>query len=170
MAKQNQKFTTNWVRVLYSHISKAHAYQDGDEPKYDITVIIPKKDTVTLNEIARCCMELGHNIEELLMDADASDTYSGREECKDSYVLSMKSKYEPNIYQMDGEKVVLEPYAGEFVQIIGSVYEYSYMRHKGISTNLKAVLLSGKGDEITYKNPFAKTIEKGFVDIDDLPF
>ena len=44
------KVTTGKVRLSYTHLFEPHAIE-GNEPKYSVSVIIPKSDTETLKAI-----------------------------------------------------------------------------------------------------------------------
>ncbi|RCK10969.1 DUF2815 family protein [Bacillus licheniformis] len=45
------KVITGKVRFSYVHIFQPHAIEEGQEPKYSMSIIIPKSDKATLKKI-----------------------------------------------------------------------------------------------------------------------
>ena len=45
------KVLTGKVRLSYAHLTEAHASVAGAEPKYSVTLLIPKTDTATKTDI-----------------------------------------------------------------------------------------------------------------------
>ena len=43
--------TTGEVRFSFCHLFKPYAYQPGQEEKYQVTVLVPKTDTATMQRI-----------------------------------------------------------------------------------------------------------------------
>ena len=43
--------TTGKVRFSFVNIFQPKAFQEGGEPKYSLTILIPKTDTVTVNKL-----------------------------------------------------------------------------------------------------------------------
>ncbi|MDP4179069.1 MAG: DUF2815 family protein, partial [Bacillota bacterium] len=50
------KVTTGKVRLSYAHLFEPYAI-DGNEPKYSVSVIIPKTDTETLKAVKEAVSE-----------------------------------------------------------------------------------------------------------------
>ena len=53
MAENSTKVVTGKVRFCYVNVFEPTALNDGDTPKYNICVLIPKSDTKTLNAIRK---------------------------------------------------------------------------------------------------------------------
>ena len=51
MAENSTKVVTGKVRFCYVNVFEPTALNDGDTPKYNICILIPKSDTKTLNAI-----------------------------------------------------------------------------------------------------------------------
>lgn len=168
------KFETSYVRVLYAHLNEPFKYQGAEKAKYDVTVLIKKDDEKTINAIAKAIesdkLKAG-TVMDLLIDCDADADLSKREECQGFYKLTLKSNFKPKVYELrtGGELTDKNAYNGEYIKVQGTVYEYTFARKKGISVNLKNVLLSGQGEEFESTHPFDTALSKPFTD-PDLPF
>lgn len=49
--EQSTKVITGLVRFSYAQVFTPKAIKEGDEPKYSVSILIPKTDTVTLEKI-----------------------------------------------------------------------------------------------------------------------
>lgn len=47
MATKPTQIVTGKVRLSYAHLFKPYAHNPGQEPKYSVTILVPKTDTVT---------------------------------------------------------------------------------------------------------------------------
>lgn len=161
-------FKTGLVRLYSENLKEPKKYDNAKESVYDCAVLIKKDDAETIDAISKSIEEnpeiKGFDVHDLLRDCADEDKYKDRDDCKDCYILRLKSKFPPQLF---GSTNI---YRGEIVKLTGSVYQYNQKGRKGISANLKTVLLTGKGDEIKPYNPYEEEIENGEIDTDNLPF
>lgn len=102
------KVITGKVRFSYVNVFEPKASEDGGDPKYSVTLLIPKTDTATVNKIRAAITEareafckrngaqaLPANPVTPLHDGDGVKPNSGEPygpECKGMWVLSVSSK------------------------------------------------------------------------------
>lgn len=107
------KVVTGKVRFSYVNVFAPRASEDGGDPKYSLTVLIPKSDTATLNKIKAAIAEARDTFCERnganslpakpltpLHDGDGMKPTSGEPygpECKGCYVMAVSSKQKPVI-------------------------------------------------------------------------
>ena len=103
----NTKVVTGKVRFSYCNIFEPREPQGGGDPKYSVTLLIPKSDTATLNKIKQAtpdareafCNRNGANAlpakpNHTLHDGDGERPNGGEfgEECKGCYVITVSSR------------------------------------------------------------------------------
>jgi hypothetical protein len=102
------KVVTGKVRFSYVNVFEPQTPQDGGEPKYSVTLLIPKTDTVTVGKISAAMAEardnfckkngaaaLPSNPVTPMHDGDGVKPNSGEPygpECRGCWVLSVSSK------------------------------------------------------------------------------
>lgn len=155
--------TTGVVRASFAHVYQAVIPLGGGDPKYSITLLIPKSDASTLNalsaEIERVkqanAQQFGGQIAGLktpLYDGDGtmpSGTPWG-EECRGCMVLRASSKEQPAIVDANIQPL-LEPnalYSGCFVRASVNFYTYNQPMNKGIGCGLNAVQKIADGEPL----------------------
>lgn len=155
--------TTGVVRASFVHIYQAVAPQGGGEPKYSITLLIPKSDVNTLRVLAAeieqvkqaNAQQFGGQTAGLkvpLYDGDGvmpSGAPWGAE-CRGCMVLRASSKEQPAI--VDGEvQPLLNPnavYSGCYVRASVNLYAYNQPMNKGIGCGLNAVQKIADGEPL----------------------
>jgi hypothetical protein len=144
------------VRFSYCYLAEPQEPLGGGEPKYSVTLLIPKSDTATLNEIKQAmdeartkyCSKNGANALPLkpnhtLRDGDGTkdngDDFGP--ECKGCYVIKVRSKQKPAI--VDKSRLpITDPtavYGGCYGRASINFYGYNTAGQKGISASLLAV-------------------------------
>ena len=141
------KVTTGKVRLSYAHIFEPHAIE-GNEPKYSVSVIIPKTDTKTLQAIKEAVAEAKEqgkakwngkvpgNIKTPLRDGDAEreddEAYSG------CYFLNANSKNKPGVVDRNVQPILdaTEVYSGCYARLTLNFYAYNANGNKGIAAGL----------------------------------
>lgn len=141
------KVTTGKVRLSYAHIFEPHA-MEGQEPKYSVSVIIPKSDTETLKAIKAATDEakeqgkgkwngkIPANLKTPLRDGDAErpedEAYVG------CYFLNASSKQKPGIVDADVHPVMdqSEVYSGCYARLTINFYAYNASGNKGVAAGL----------------------------------
>lgn len=141
------KVTTGKVRLSYAHIFEPHAIE-GNEPKYSVSVIIPKTDTKTLQAIKEAVAEakdqgkskwngkVPGNIKTPLRDGDVEreddEAYSG------CYFLNANSKNKPGVVDQNVQPILdaTEVYSGCYARLTLNFYAYNANGNKGIAAGL----------------------------------
>ena len=158
--------TTGKVRASYVNIFQPRASQNGGELKYSVTLLIPKNDIATINniyaEIEKAKQEgaqkvFGGNIPPMcktpLYDGDGvrpSGEYFG-EECKGCLVMTASAKMQPSIVGLDMQNIInpAEVYSGCYIRANINFFAYNTNGNKGIGCGLNAVQKIEDGEPLT---------------------
>lgn len=159
------KVITGKVRLSYVNIFEPQIPQDGGDPKYSVTLLIPKTDTATVAKIKAAIAEAADNFRKKngtaslpanpmspLHDGDGVKPNSGEPygpECKGCWVLSASSKetQKPVVVDEFGKeisgpaKVCENPglvYSGCYGRASINFYGYSN-RRKGVGAGLLGI-------------------------------
>ena len=150
------KVITGKVRFSFCNIWEPKKSQDGGDPKYSLTLLIPKSDTATLNKIKEAikeardkfCEKNGANALPAtpihpLHDGDGNKPSTGEPygpECKDCYVISVSSKNKPVIVDSFRNEITdpAEVYSGCYGRAAINFYGYSNKK-KGVGAGLLSV-------------------------------
>lgn len=141
------KVTTGKVRLSYAHLFEPHAIE-GNEPKYSVSIIIPKTDTDTLKAIKEAVNEAKEqgkgkwggkvppNIKTPLRDGDAERPDD--EAYANCYFLNASSKNKPGIVDQNVHAVMdaTEVYSGCYARLTLNFYPFSASGNKGIAAGL----------------------------------
>lgn len=150
------KVVTGKVRFSYVNIFEAKEPQGGGDPKYSVTLLIPKADTQTKGKIQAAMAEARENFckrnganalpqkfNHTLHDGDgmrdSGEPYGP--ECKGCYVITVSSKQKPVIVDNMGNPITdpAEVYSGCFGRASINFYGYSQNGKKGVSAGLLAI-------------------------------
>lgn len=150
------KVVTGKVRFSFCHLFEPQEPQGGGDPKYSVTLLIPKADTATLDKIKAAmaeareafCKKNGNNAlpakpVHTLHDGDGvrndGDPYGP--ECKGCYVITVSSKQKPVIVDNMREAITdpSEVYSGCYGRASINFFGYSSNGKKGISAGLLSV-------------------------------
>ena len=148
--------TTGKVRASYVHIFQPRTPENGGDPKYSITLLIPKTDTATINsiyaEMERAKQEgaqkvFGGSIPPQcripLYDGDGY-RQSGEafgEECGGCMVITASAKQQPVIVGLDMQNILnpADVYSGCYIRANINFFAYNSNGNKGIGCGLNAV-------------------------------
>ena len=150
------KVVTGKVRFSFCNLFEAKAAQGGGEPKYSVTLLIPKADTATVNKIKDAIAEARDNFckkngasalpakpNHTLHDGDgvrdSGDPYGP--ECKGCYVITVSSKNKPVIVDNMRNEITVpgEVYSGCYGRASINFYGYSANGKKGVSAGLLSI-------------------------------
>ena len=150
------KVVTGKVRFSFCNIFEAREPQGGGDPKYSVTLLIPKSDTVTLGKIKQAMEEAAENFRarnganslpakpnHTLHDGDGTrengDPYGP--ECAGCYVITVSSKQKPVIVDNFRNEITDpgEVYSGCYGRAAINFYGYSSNGKKGISAGLLSI-------------------------------
>lgn len=187
------KIVTGKVRFSYVNVFEPQAPQSGGEPKYSITLLIPKSDAATYGKIKMAIAEarenfckrngpnaLPQNPMTNLHDGDGVKPNSGEPygpECKGHWVLSANAKanQKPIVVDEFGTKisgpdvVCNNPnavYSGCYGRASLNFYGYSNAR-KGIGAGLLGIKKLHDGDPLGGTFGSVSDFDDDFVDLAD---
>lgn len=157
------KVVTGKVRFSYCNIFEAKEPQGGGDPKYSVTLLIPKSDTATLGKIKQAMDAARENYvsrngvnslpakpNHTLHDGDgvrdSGDPYG--EECKGCYVITVSSKQKPVIVDAFRNEITDpgEVYSGCYGRASINFYGYNSNGKKGISAGLLSIQKLSDGE------------------------
>lgn len=150
------KVVTGKVRFSFCNIFEPKAPNGGGDPKYSVTLLIPKSDTATVGKIRAAQAEARENFcnrngasalpqkpNQTMHDGDgvrdSGDPYGP--ECKGMYVITVSSKQKPVIVDAFRNEITDpgEVYSGCYGRASINFYGYSSNGKKGISAGLLSI-------------------------------
>lgn len=158
---------TGEVRLSFCNLVEPKAPKMGGDPKYSVTMLIPKSDTATKDDIAKTIQfayeegvkkkwngarpQLLHS---LIHDGDGvkpSDGTPYGDECKGHWVLTASSKDKPQVVGISNINCDLAPsdiYGGMFARVMLRFYCYDN-GSKGVGCGLGNVLKTRDGEPLS---------------------
>lgn len=165
MTRKPTEVVTGEVRISYEHLLKPYAQQQGAEPKYSVTLLIPKSDAATKQRI------------DAAIQAAISEGVSGKwngvrppqpptpihdgdglrdngepygPECKGHWVMTASSKQLQEIVDAGGNPIInaTEVYSGMYARVFINFFAYSSNGRKGIGAGLGPVQKTRDGDPL----------------------
>ena len=163
MASATQ-ITTGKVRFSFCNVFEPKSINGGD-PKYSVTLIIPKSDKATLNKIKAAIeaaktayiqknsgKKLPKDLKHTLHDGDGEMPNGGEygDECKGCYVMAVSSKNQPVICHADKTPITdpKELYSGCYGRAILNFYVYENSGNKGVTAGLNGVMKLYDGEPL----------------------
>lgn len=150
------KVVTGKVRFSFVHVFEPQAPVGGGEPKYSVTLLIPKSDAATMAKVQAAMQEARTNFcnrnganalpakpTHTLHDGDG--VRPGGEpfgpECRGCWVITVSAKQKPVVVDAFGNPVSdpAEVYSGCYGRASINFYGYNQAGKKGISAGLLAV-------------------------------
>ena len=181
-APTGTRVVTGVVRSSYLKVFKAElpkTAKPGDIPKFSMTVLIPKSDTVTLAKIAaaqNAAIDLKWpgkrpaKIDTTLHDGDLPRPSTGEdfgEECKGHMVMAINTKNKPKILDREGNEVI-DPgsvNSGDYFKVSMGFFGYDASGKRGVSAGLNSLLFWEKGVSLggggSAEDDFADDIKQG---------
>jgi hypothetical protein len=152
--KSLTRVVTGKVRLSYVHLFEPYSNQEGQEPKYSTTILIPKSDTATMDKIRKAqeaAAENGKtsvfggrvpaNLKTTLHDGDEEADLEKNPEYAGHYYMALSSKTRPGVVD-PALNAVIDPtqvYSGCFARVSMNAFAYSNSGNKGISFGLNNV-------------------------------
>lgn len=158
-SKTGTKVVTGEVRLSYAHVWEPSAIE-GNEPKYSVSIIIPKTDKETLKAIKEAVEEAKETgkgkwngkipgvLKTPLRDGDVErpddEAYSG------CYFFNASSKNKPGIVDENVHPVLdqSEVYSGCYARVSVNFYAYNANGNKGIAAGLGNIQKLKDGDSL----------------------
>lgn len=144
---------TGKVRFSYANVFEPRAVQNGGDPKYSITLLIPKSDNDTYQRIIA---EINKTLQENVADTfkgvmpanprmpiydgdgvrDSGEPFGA--ECKGHWVMSAKSNTAPQVVDANCQPIISknEFYSGCYGRASVRFYAYNQNGNKGIGCGL----------------------------------
>lgn len=160
------KVTTGKVRFSFVNVFSPRAMQEGQTPKYSVTLLIPKTDTATMAKINAAIEAAKTNYmakhpgtkmpakpKTTIYDGDgerpSGDAFGP--ECKGCYVMTVSSLNKPVI--VDADKMPItdpqELYSGCYGKAVINFYYYDTAGNKGISAGLNGIMKTMDGEPLS---------------------
>lgn len=161
------KVLTGEVRLSYVNVITPRAQQQGQEPKYSVTLLIPKSDLATKADIDASIQAAAQEAVGKvwggvrppqpripIWDGDGvrqSGVPFG-DECKGHWVITASSKMKPSVVGMDNINVELAPsdiYSGMYGRVTIRFFGYSNSGNKGIGCGLGNIMKTRDGEPLS---------------------
>lgn len=160
---QTNKVVTGKVRLSYAHLFTPKANEDGKDPKYSVSILIPKSDTETLRKIKAAVEavkkdpasvqkwggKLPPNLKTPLRDGDVEKPdhpeYAGH------YFFNASSKQKPGIVDRNLQPILdqTEVYSGCYARVSVNFFAYNTSGNKGIGAGLNHVQKWADGEPLS---------------------
>ena len=176
---QGTKVVTGVIRGSYCNLFVPRAQEEGKEPKYGMTLLIPKSDTATVAKIkaaqeAATVLKWPNKrpalVSQTMHDGDGPRPSSGEpfgDECKGHWVMSTQSKFKPKVIDTSSNEVI-DPSAvgsGDYFKVSLNFYAYDVSGKRGVSAGLNNILFWEKGESLggqsRAEDDFASDINQG---------
>ena len=156
---------TDRVRLSYEHIMRPYARNQGDEPKYSVTILLPKSDIATKTRIDTAIEAAkqegagawGGVIPPVLAipvyDGDGvrpSDGMPFGAECRGCWVFTASSKQAPQVVDTGLNPIISETeiYSGIYARVSIDFFPYNSNGKKGIGCALGNVQKLADGEPL----------------------
>ena len=160
MISNNTKVITGKVRFSYANVWEPKSINGGDE-KYSVSLIIPKNDTKTINDIKKAIEvakqdgkakfggRIPANLKTPLRDGDIDRPDD--EAYKDSYFINANSKDKPQIVDKNVKPILdqSEVYSGCYGRASITFYAFNSNGNKGIACGLGNLQKLADGDALS---------------------
>lgn len=159
--------TTGRVRFSFTNIFTPRAPQEGGEPKYSLTILIPKSDVATIQAIQQA-MEIAvqdgisstfggarpPRLNMPLYDGDGVRPTSGEpfgEECKGHMVMTASSLQQPSVVDVNVQPILnqAEVYSGCYGRVSLRFFAYNKNGNKGVGCGLGNVQKLADGEPLS---------------------
>lgn len=159
------KVLTGEVRLSYANLTTPKVPQQGGDPKYSVTLLIPKTDTATIADINASIKEAyedgvskkwggAHPTPRAIVhDGDGlrDNGLPYGDECKGCWVLTASTKNKPQVVGIDNINCELAPsdvYSGMYARVTINFFAYDNSGSKGVGCGLGNVLKTRDGEPL----------------------
>lgn len=157
---------TGEVRLSYVFLSQPHANKQGGEPKYSVTMLIPKTDAATKAEIDATIKYVYEDAvtnnwkgarpqlrSALIYDGDGlrNDGSKFGPECAGHWVITASTKNKPWVTEISNINCELAPqdiYSGMYARVSLNFYPFNNNGNKGVGCGLRAVMKTRDGEPL----------------------
>ena len=160
------KVLTGECRLSYCNLTTPRAARQGGEPKYSVTLLIPKTDVATKADIDAAIQAAANEalskvwngarppqLRVPIYDGDGvrpSGVLFG-DECKGHWVMTASTKNKPQVVGIDNINCELAPsdiYSGMYARVTIRFFGYSNSGNKGIGCGLGNVMKTRDGEAL----------------------
>lgn len=160
---QPTKVITGTVRLSYAHLFEPFSFNEDQEPKFSVVLLIPKKDKTTLKKIKaaqQAALEMGKaskfngkipaNWSNTLRDGDEEKDLEDNPEFAGHYFMTVSAKTRPGIVDRDIQPILdsTEVYSGCYARASINAFPYSVSGNKGVSFGLNHIMKVKDGDPL----------------------
>ena len=158
---QGTKVVTGECRLSYVHLFEPHAINPGDDAKYSVMLMIPKKDKATLaalREAEKAAAEAGKstkfggkipaNLASIIRDGDESaEDYPER---AGHWIMSVSTTRKPGVVDSSVQPIMdeSEVYSGMYARASINAFPYTYGNKKGVSFGLSHIMKTRDGEPL----------------------
>lgn len=158
---QGSAATSGKVRLSYVHVFVPTAIEEGQEPKYNVSIIIGKKDKFTLDRYKaaikfaedKAIKEKYNGVKPKKWKTPLRDGDEEKEEDEayaNSFFIGASSKRKPKVYDKDFSEI-LDPeelYSGVYARVKLNFYAYDVAGNKGIAAGLESIMKLSDGEPL----------------------
>lgn len=161
MAEQKQtKVMIKNARASYAHVFEPQAINEGDEPKYNISLIISKYDTETIDKINKAVENAKENGKEKFGGKipkslktplrDGDEEREDDEAYQNAYFLNANTKRKPQVLNMDGKRTddPEDVYSGCYLHATVNFYPFAVSGNKGVACGLGNLMKAADGEPL----------------------
>lgn len=173
------KVVTGTVRLSYANVWTPRAANDGSEPKYSASIIIPKADTATVDAIKKAIEvaiqegvgKFGGKIPPRttlkLPLRDGDEERPDDEAYKNAYFLNATSKLAPGIVDKHVQPILdhSEVYSGVYARVSLNFYAFNTSGNRGVACGLGNIQKIRDGEPLGGKT--APSADFGSIEDDD---
>ena len=170
----------------FSYLNAVAPRDNGDgNPKFSVQILIPKTDTVTINNIKQCLSNViandkeGNNLlkgisspKHPLHDGDGEKPNGGLydEVCHGHYVMNASSRYKPGLVDINNSILPEEQewYSGIYGRANINFYAYVNSGNKGIACGLNHLQKVRDGEALGGAGSATSAFDDGFNDTDSV--
>jgi hypothetical protein len=161
---QTTKVVTGVVRLSYAHLFEPTSINEGEDKKYSVSILIPKKDKVTIAKIEDAIAAATQQGKEKwggkipaklklpLRDGDVDrpddDAYVGH------YFINASTKSKPGVVDKDLNPVLdqEEVYSGCYARVSVNFYPFEASGNRGVAVGLNNVQKLKDGEPLAGKS------------------
>jgi hypothetical protein len=178
--KSNTRLVTGKVRLSYVHLFEAYTSDpEEQEPKFSVTILIPKKDKTTLANIEAAIEvakeegkkskwdgKIPTNFKSTLHDGDEEADLERNPEYAGHMYMAMSSKQRPGVVDEDLNPILdsTQVYSGCYGRVSINAFPFSAKGNKGVSFGLNNVQFLEDGEPLGGRT----RAEDDFADSSDL--
>lgn len=167
------------VRLSYANLNQPRQAKPSDIPKYSVSLLIPKSDVNTLNDIKASIEAAAQasqskiwngyrppNIHSIIHDGDSVKD-NGKpygDECKGCWVINASSTQKPRVVHQSNIKVDLDPndvYSGMYGQVMLNFFGYNTNGKIGVGCGLGPIMKTKDGEALSG----GISVEDAFADV-----